>query len=192
MPKNSRDTFTSTPVRAKIVADPGEFPRSSCRTYAGEVFRPHWLHIEFILSLFGGNDKTAKKRYGNFVEGSAGLASANPFENVRASTLLGSESFVKWVRENFLNHGKADRELPALRQLADRPVAETIRTAVDALLLNDPAMRRRVGMYLCRRYTGLKLKEIGTAYAVGESAVTQASRRVVLEMKGSESLRKAV
>jgi hypothetical protein len=102
--------------------------------------------------------------------------------------LPGGEPFVKWVRENFLNHAKADRELPALRQPADRPGVKTIRTAVDALLPDDPAMRRRVGMYLCRRCTGLKLKEIGAAYGVGESAVTQASRRVVLEMEGSESL----
>jgi len=126
------------------------------------------------------------------VEGSAGLANANPFENVRASTLLGGESFVKRVRENFLNHAKADRELPVFRQLADRPGVKTIRTVVDAFLANDPAMRRRVGVYLCRLYTGLKLKEIGAAYGVGELAVTQISRRVVLEMEGGESFCKAV
>jgi hypothetical protein len=35
-------------------------------------------------------------------------------------------------------------------------------------------MARRVGLYLCWLHTGLKLKEIGAAYRVGESAVTQA------------------
>jgi len=39
---------------------------------------------------------------------------------------------------------------------------------------------------------GVKLKEIGAAYGVGESAVTQASRSVAEEMERNESLRKSV
>ena len=58
--------------------------------------------------------------------------------------------------------------------------------------MNDQPLARRVGLYLCHRYTGLKLKEIGAAYGVGESAVTQASGRVAEEMKQSESARKSV
>ena len=49
-----------------------------------------------------------------------------------------------------------------------------------------------MGLYLCRHHTGLKLKEIGAAYRVGESAVTQASRRVAEEMKQNVSVRKSV
>ncbi len=51
---------------------------------------------------------------------------------------------------------------------------------------------RRVGLYLCRGHTGFKLEEIGAAYGGGESAVTQASRRVTEEMKQSVSVRKSV
>ena len=56
----------------------------------------------------------------------------------------------------------------------------------------DPAMARRVGMYLCRLCSGLKLREIGAAYGVGESAVAQASRRVAGEMKNSKSARESI
>ena len=38
----------------------------------------------------------------------------------------------------------------------------------------------------------VNFKEIGAAYGVEESAVTQASRCVVMEMEGGESFRKAV
>jgi hypothetical protein len=131
-------------------------------------------------------------RYRDFVEGEAGSQCPNPFENVTASTLLGPEPFVEWVREKFLRQARVNRELPALRQLASRPALESIRAAVEALFTNDRAMARRVGLYLCRRHTGLTLKEIGAAYGVGESAVTQASRRVTEEMKQSESLRASV
>lgn len=45
---------------------------------------------------------------------------------------------------------------------------------------------------LCRLYSGLKLGEIGAAYGVAESAVTQASRRVAEEMKTSKSARESI
>jgi hypothetical protein len=153
---------------------------------------PQWLHREFILSFFASNEKTAQKRYRDFVEGQAGRECPNPFEHVTASTVLGGESFVAWVREKFLKEAQADRELPAVRQLAGRPGFEAIRSAVEDLFMDDRAKARRVGLYLCRRHTGLKLKEIGAAYGVGESAVTQASRRVAEEMKQNVSVRKSV
>jgi REP element-mobilizing transposase RayT len=180
------------PVRAKVTATPGEYSWSSYRAYAGAASPPQWLHREFILSFFGSDEETAEKRYRDFVEGEAGQECQSPFENVMASTLLGRESFVEWVREEFLKKVQADRELPALRQLADKPALETIRAAVEELFIDDRAMARRVGQYLCWRHTGLKLREIGAAYGVGDSAVTQASRRVAEEMEQSESVRKAV
>ncbi len=116
----------------------------------------------------------------------------SPFDNVVASTLLGSESFVEWVRERFLKETPKDRELPALRQLADKPTLEAIRRAVEGICLNDRAKARRLAMYLSRHHTGLKLREIGAEFGVGESAVTQASRRVVDELRGSESMGECV
>jgi len=180
------------PVRARIIAKPGEYEWSSYRAYAGSASTSQWLHREFILSFFASNEKTAQKRYRDFVEGQAGRECPNPFEHVTASTVLGGESFVEWVRKKFLKEAQADRELPAVRQLAGRPGFEAIRSAVEDLFMDDRAKARRVGLYLCRRHTGLKLKEIGAAYGVGESAVTQASRRVAEEMKQNVSVRKSV
>ncbi len=57
---------------------------------------------------------------------------------------------------------------------------------------NDMAAARRLGMYLCRRHTGLKLRDIGASYGVGESAVTNARKRLAEEMKQSKSLRKTI
>ena len=63
---------------------------------------------------------------------------------------------------------------------------------MEGLFPEDLAKARRVGLYLCGRHTGLKPKEIGAAYGVGESAVTQASRRVAEEMKQNARVRKSV
>ncbi len=38
-------------------------------------------------------------------------------------------------------------------------------------------MSRDVKIYLCKRYTGKKLSEIGTYFNIGESGVSQAFRR---------------
>jgi hypothetical protein len=164
------------PVRAGIIAKPGEYSWSSYRAYAGPAFPPQWLHREFILTFFGSDEGMARKRYRDFVEGEVAKGSPSPFENVTASTILGRESFVEWVRNKFLNEVQPDRELPALRQLAARPTLEAIRVEAEVLFVNDRLMARRIGLYLCRRHTGLKLREIGAAYGLGESAVTQASR----------------
>ena len=180
------------PVRAKIVAKPGDYEWSSYRAYTGSACTPQWLHREFILSFFGSKENAARKRYRDFAEGQAGLECPSPFEHVTASTLLGGASFVEWVREKFLKGAQVDRELPGVRQLIGRPGFEAIHSAVEGLFINDRAKARRVGMYLCRRHTGFKLKEIGAAYGVGESAVTQASRRVEEEMKQDVSVRESV
>jgi chromosomal replication initiation ATPase DnaA len=42
----------------------------------------------------------------------------------------------------------------------------------------DKVLARNVKMYLCQRYTGKKLKEIGLHFGIGQSGVYQAYRRV--------------
>ena len=49
---------------------------------------------------------------------------------------------------------------------------------VDTVFGSESALTRNVMMYLCKRYTGEKLKDIGKYFGIGESGVSQASRRV--------------
>jgi len=62
--------------------------------------------------------------------------------------------------------------------MIDRPGLETIEQAVDSKLQNNANLARQVKMFLCHRYSGKKLSEIGARFGVSESAVTQASRRM--------------
>jgi chromosomal replication initiation ATPase DnaA len=45
-------------------------------------------------------------------------------------------------------------------------------------------------LYLCHRYTGKRLKDIGTYFGIGESGVSQASRRVAREFDHDSDPRK--
>jgi hypothetical protein len=47
-------------------------------------------------------------------------------------------------------------------------------------------------MYLCQRYTGKKLEEIGLHFGIGESGVSQACRRVAQKMEKDKTLKKKI
>lgn len=49
--------------------------------------------------------------------------------------------------------------------------------------------RIQAGIYLCHKYSGAKLKEIGEQFGIGESAVSQASRRFAQELGRDKKLR---
>ena len=49
---------------------------------------------------------------------------------------------------------------------------------------------RNVKMFLCQRYTGEKLKDIGTYFGIGESGVSQAIRRVKDKIRNDKKLEK--
>ena len=49
---------------------------------------------------------------------------------------------------------------------------------VESVFGKEAALGRSVKMFLCRKYTGEKLKDIGGFFGVGESGVSQACRRV--------------
>ena len=180
------------PVRAGIVAKPEEHAWSSYRAYAGLAVGPTWLVRDWVLSRFGARERRAQQRYRDYVEGGIGQKLRSPLDKVVASTLLGSEAFVGWVQEEFVGRKPVDRELPALRAIADKPTVEAIRRVVEDRFGEDPATARRVGLYLCHRHSGRRLKEIGAEYGVTESAVTQASRRLADALKEKQSLRKSV
>jgi len=48
------------------------------------------------------------------------------------------------------------------------------------------------GIYLCWRFSGAKLKEIGRLYGISESGVTQAGKRFEEAMKKDNSLKKRI
>ncbi|MEW6488000.1 MAG: hypothetical protein AB1578_08800 [Thermodesulfobacteriota bacterium] len=117
---------------------------------------------------------------------------ANPLDEVTGSTLLGTPGFVEWAKEKFVKERGAHRDLPALRRLSDRPTIEAIRRAAQgALGAEDPWAARRLALYLCHHLSGQRLTEIGKAFGVGPSAVSQASRRVAAEMTSRGGMARA-
>lgn len=180
------------PVAARMVEHPGEYPWSSYSDYVGAREAPVWLERGLVLTGFGKSQGETERVYREFVEGALGRELPNPLEQVVGSTLLGGEGFVSWAVERFVKGRGEDRDVPALRELAGRPTIDAVRQAAERQWENDPGRARQLGMYLCHCYGGRKLSEIASEYGVGESAVTQASRRVRARLLESTALLREV
>ena len=180
------------PVRAKVVETPEEYEWSSYKFYIGKQKDAKWLYRDFILGYFGKRVSTAQKAYQRFVNAYARQQYDSPLDKVVSSTLLGSADFIAFIRENFLSAKKPDKELPALKQLVQKPSIQDIFEAVELVFTTDKAMARNVKMYLCQRYSGKKLTEIGLHFGIGESGVSQACRRVAQKMEKDKKLKKKI
>jgi chromosomal replication initiation ATPase DnaA len=63
---------------------------------------------------------------------------------------------------------------------------------VESVFGKEPALCRNVKMFLSQRYTGEKLKDIGTYFGIGESGVSQASRRVNDKIRKEKKFRRKI
>ena len=180
------------PVRAKMVLSPEEYEWSSYRAYIGKQKPANWLYRDFILGYFGSKISTAEKEYQKFVTTIVDKKFDSPLDEVVGSTLLGSADFIAYIKDNFLSDKQPDKELPALKELAKKASIEDIFEIVEPVFTNDKALARNVKLYLCQKYTGQKLKQIGMHFGIGESGVSQACRRVSLKIEKDSKLNKRV
>jgi hypothetical protein len=59
-------------------------------------------------------------------------------------------------------------------------------------LSEDAELLNRVQIYLCHKFSGQKLKDIRLLFGIGVSGVSQASRRVALQIKDDKKLEKGL
>jgi putative transposase len=177
------------PVRAKMAKTPEEYKWSSYQFYIGAQKPPDWLYRNFILGYFGNKVSIAQKEYRKFVSILVSEKYSSPLDEVVGSTLLGSPGFISFIKDNFLSGKKPDKDLPALKGLIEKASMKDIFDEVEAVLGKQPVLARSVKMFLCQRYTGEKLKDIGTHFGIGESGVSHASRRVVDKTRNDKKLK---
>jgi hypothetical protein len=150
---------------------------------------PSWLELDLIMGYFGQNKALSRRRYRDFVESLLGKEYESPLKGVVASTILGGEGFVNGIAEKYLSGKKVDRNLPALRELSKISVKEVSETTKREFR-HDEGLARKAAMHICHRYSGRTLREIGGFFEVGESAVTQTSRRFADLLEKDRTVRK--
>ncbi len=180
------------PVRAKMAEKPESYQWSSFRAYIGESKVPEWLKTDFILGYFGNNGKAVGKKYHIFVHELLGEASEFSIDCSKASSILGSPEFMTAIEENFLLNQEPDRNLPELRKLSRRLSLEAIIAEACGYFGENEQLATKVGIYISQKYSGARLKEIGELFGVGESAVSQASKRFAIKLTEDAELRNLV
>lgn len=180
------------PVRAKMVKTPEEYEWSSYQFYIGKKKPPEWLYRNFILGYFGNKVSIAQKDYRKFVNILVNEKYGSPLDEIVGSTLLGSPGFITFIKDKYLSGKKPDKNLPALRKLFKKISMQDIFAEVESVLGKQPALARNVKMFLCQRYAGKKLNEIGTVFGIGESGVSQASRRVNDKIRKDKKLKRKI
>ncbi|MBL0701122.1 MAG: transposase [Desulfosarcina sp.] len=186
------------PVRAGMVDIPEQYPWSSYQYYIGMETSPGWLAINFILGCFGKNDSDSQKGYRIFVETLIGRKYKSPLKDAVNSTILGIIAFIEAIKNKYLSERKIDPDLPALKELSKKPSVDKITEEVESVFgeesvfREDRALARGVKIFLCHKYTGKMLKEIGRQFDIGASGVSQTRRRIAMKISQDNELHKKI
>ena len=181
------------PVRAHLVTDPLRYAWSSYSVYVGIRKKWEWLEKGFILNQITSDLRRAQRGYERYVMQGEREKIRHPLEKVVGSTILGSEGFVEWVRDEWVGKTVMNRDVPALRRLTRWPDPKMILKETEKIFAPGTAESRRVALYLTHRVSGLSLREIGKFFGgIGPSAVTQNTRRFVDHLSKDTGLSKRV
>ncbi len=178
------------PVRAGIANQPEIFRWSSYAAYIGKTTPPNWLTTDWLLRYFGKKTAEAQKAYRFFVESALGKKE-DPLKEAAAGLILGGAKFVEEIRKKHLGGRKKGRDIPALVELTKASLERIIDEA-GREFRDKPELARKAVIYLGHQYSGRSLREIGERFAIGESAVSQASRRFESALKENRTMRKKV
>ena len=133
-----------------------------------------------------------KKNYKTFVISHINSEYKSPLDETTGAAILGKEDFISEIKEKFLSGKKADKNVPAINALTDRVSADNIRKEVENSFRDDPVLERNMKIYLTKKFTGKRLKEIGDAFGIGEAAVSQVCRRLAIKIDKDKMLKKSI
>jgi len=190
------------PVRAKLVDKPEQYAWSSYSSYIGKSKEIPWLEYNWILSQFGLDRSTSRKRYREFVSKAGEESTESPFGEVYGQVILGTAGFIEKTKY-FLKSKEVGQEIVDHNRLRAQVQPEDILAAVAAAFNTErdtlthkggrKNTAKNVALYLIKRYTGLGNQEIGNLFGgMHYSAVTKASARLETEMAQDKGLRSIV
>ena len=189
------------PLRAGMVEKPGRFQWSSHKGYVSKAKKWDWLHKGFILSMLTSRKSQQIKQYKQFVSMEDTEEISLIFEKKYLPSMLGSESFVKWVKKTSFSK-KRDKEIPESKSLApdNKSILKTVcsfyKINEDRIFLvkrgteNEP---RNVAIYLMRSLRGETLLKIGSEFNLARySSVSSVLERTGKRLQKDRKFRKRI
>lgn len=149
------------PVRADMVASPGDWQWSSHHYLVHSAHPPAWLERDYLLGRFGQTRAEAILAYDEFVL--AGMNRTSPLAATRHRILLGDDAFVS-KHENM----RLTEELAENSRAERRAVAPSLASYRAMYVDRNEAMARA---YLSTAYT---MPQIADAFGVSTKTVSRA------------------
>jgi REP element-mobilizing transposase RayT len=174
------------PARAGLSRPAEGWKWSSYRNYVKGLGRPAvpWVATKMILAEMGGSgvsEKEARRAYREYVESAKDQAPISPWERAKAGLVLGSESFVAWVKEQVKARPLTGEE-PSLRRLRrEGPApAEKVEEQVRKEFGDPrvPGQARQILAALLVEQSGMRPSEVARRLGVSPAAITKSVARV--------------
>lgn len=191
------------PVRAGMVSHCKDYPWSSYPVFGGYAKPPEWLETQWLLSLFGSDQRDAKRGYRDFVEAAQNREIEDPSKDIVSGVILGSADFVNWVKNEILIKHKAIKEQPQLRSLKSGRTTEALLSVVcevfscerEAILRKGKKrnLARDVAIYLCREMTGESGVALGRRFGgISGAAITIRHNYMAKRLESDSKLKRQV
>jgi hypothetical protein len=175
------------------------YPWSSYSGYCYLRKRDKRIDYGWLLNTYFGEDSAqSRRRYRAYVQQGIESEIENPFKEVVHQSILGTQSFVKWVKKKLPR--KQQREIPSLRKLQHdicakhiiEEVARAGQVQTEDLLDRKTRLKelRQMAMELSYRYSNEKQAEIGAVFGVDYSTVSQSRARLKAKLKSNRKLNK--
>lgn len=126
------------PVRAKLVKQAGQWLWSSYRARVGAIDCPSWLTTDVVLSQFGKQKATKRKRYAEFVK--AGIKQPSLWHQLNQQIYLGDKKFIrrqlgKLKRQKTVNPKEIPRQQRRLRGKSLSQIRKQVQDDKQAMVL---------------------------------------------------------
>ena len=188
------------PFQAGLVKKPGGYEWSSYRQFIGEQPSYPWLNRSQTLKMVGV--RNIEKRYQAFVVAGIDTETCTFYENRRASSIMGDETFINQIAKDI----SQDREIPESRVLKKMVnlgaivdfVATELSVNSEHVLTTargrgQKNLPRSVALFLSRKYTSSSLNEIASYFGLNHyGSVSGAVARFEKELEDDDQLRQKV
>jgi len=180
------------PVRAQLVEDPSKYEWSSCKNYFLDRKEIGWLDTKFILSMFDQNIARARREHKKFVMNAQIDSQRFIDNNTHKGFAIGDEDFFNDLKARFLED-KIDPEIPMIRAIkrTDEPILDEIRKKTEEKIANNEKLVRKTAIYLARKHTQFKLREISEYFGnITDAGVSVLCKRVERERMNNKLFNK--
>ena len=176
------------PVRAQIIDNINKYEWSSFLDYTGGRKSIERLDVGFILREFDTDADKATEKYERFVL--TNIDMDNPMGDSFKGIAIGGKSYIDKIKEKIKLMGKK-REIGETRFAVTNTTEEIINVVQNTFSISREEIfykqrgnkYRQLAIYLIKKYTCLKLKEIGELFEMDYAAISQTSRRYEDEAK---------